>query len=227
MVRGRAWIPLLGVLLAGIVAMQVEVLKLSATMGRALERGTALQSRNDQLRASVASLSDAERIERLAVAQGMVMPAPVAVTFLARHANGNVDQAVARLQAPDATGFMASLPVADTTVGASAGSSAAASTIAATVSPGVGSTSTAPAVPATGSGAPASASGVPATGTGTPAAASGAPGAGSGAPGATSGTPAANAGGTAPAVAPAAPTGQGATGQPASSTGAAALATGG
>ena len=30
LVRGRAWIPLLGVLLAGIVAMQVEVLKLGA-----------------------------------------------------------------------------------------------------------------------------------------------------------------------------------------------------
>src|SRR5689334_10730035 len=35
-VRGRAWIPLLGVLLAGIVAMQVEVLKLNAGIGRSL-----------------------------------------------------------------------------------------------------------------------------------------------------------------------------------------------
>ncbi len=42
-------------LLAGIVAMQVEVLKLSANMGRSIERGTALQSRNEQLRASVAA----------------------------------------------------------------------------------------------------------------------------------------------------------------------------
>ena len=33
-VRGRVWIPLLGVLLVGIVAMQVEILKLGAGMGR-------------------------------------------------------------------------------------------------------------------------------------------------------------------------------------------------
>ncbi len=51
-VRGRYWIPILGALLAGIVAMQVEVLKLSANIGRAIERGTSLQSRNEQLRAS-------------------------------------------------------------------------------------------------------------------------------------------------------------------------------
>ncbi len=81
-VRGRAWIPILGVLLAGIVAMQVEVLKLNASMGRSLERGTALASRNQQLRASVSALSDDARIERLAAQQGMVMPAPEAVTFL-------------------------------------------------------------------------------------------------------------------------------------------------
>src|SRR5581483_3817337 len=56
LIRGRAWIPVLGVMLAGIVAMQVEVLKLGATMGRAIEQGSALQSRNELLRDSVASL---------------------------------------------------------------------------------------------------------------------------------------------------------------------------
>src|SRR5205085_660663 len=34
LVRGRAWIPVLGVMLAGIVAMQVAVLKLGAGVGR-------------------------------------------------------------------------------------------------------------------------------------------------------------------------------------------------
>ncbi len=56
-VRGRAWILILGVMLAGIVAMQVEVLKLGASIGRSIEQSTALQSRNELLRASVASLS--------------------------------------------------------------------------------------------------------------------------------------------------------------------------
>ena len=50
--------------------MQVEVLKLSATTGRSIERGTALASRNEQLRASVAELSDDQRIERLAARWG-------------------------------------------------------------------------------------------------------------------------------------------------------------
>src|SRR5438105_2710091 len=35
-VRGRAWILVLGVMLAGIVAMQVELLKLNASIGRSL-----------------------------------------------------------------------------------------------------------------------------------------------------------------------------------------------
>ena len=46
-VRGRAWIPLLGVLLAGIVAAQVEILKLGASMGRSLEQTTTLTSQNE------------------------------------------------------------------------------------------------------------------------------------------------------------------------------------
>ena len=43
-VRGRAWIPLLGVLLVGIVAMQVEILKLGAGMGRWIHRSSTLQT---------------------------------------------------------------------------------------------------------------------------------------------------------------------------------------
>ena len=46
-IRGRAWIPLLGVLLAGIVATQVEILKLGASMGRSLEQTSSLTSQNE------------------------------------------------------------------------------------------------------------------------------------------------------------------------------------
>ena len=106
-VRGRAWIPLLGVMLAGIVAMQVEVLKVGASMGRALERGTALQSRNELLRESVASLADDQRIESLAAGMGMVMPAPDGVGFLSARSGANVQRAIADIHAPDAQGFLA------------------------------------------------------------------------------------------------------------------------
>src|SRR5205085_11686362 len=81
-VRGRAWIPLLGVMLAGIVAMQVELLKLNADTGRSIELIGSLQGRNDLLRAQVASSSDPKRIERLASPMGMTMPGPEAITFL-------------------------------------------------------------------------------------------------------------------------------------------------
>ena len=63
-------------MLAGIVAMQVEVLKLGASMGRSLERNSVLSSENAALRQSVATLGDDQRIEQLAGTMGMVMPPP-------------------------------------------------------------------------------------------------------------------------------------------------------
>jgi hypothetical protein len=121
-VRGRAWIPLLGVLLAGIVAMQVEVLKLGAGIGRSIERGTELQSRNELLRASVAGLADDRRIERLAAGMGMVMPTADAIDFLSLRPVGYVPRAAASIHQPDAAAFKASLPVTDSSTNPSAAS---------------------------------------------------------------------------------------------------------
>jgi len=81
-VRGRAWIALLGLMLVGIVAMQVEVLKYGASIGRALQNISVLQSRNELLRASVSALSSDQRIEREAARMGMTMPAPGEYAFL-------------------------------------------------------------------------------------------------------------------------------------------------
>jgi cell division protein FtsL len=115
-IRGRVWIPLLGVLLAGIVAMQVEVLKLNAGIGRSLERSSSLQGQNELLRASVARLSDEQRIERIAAAQmGMVMPAPTQLRFVHSGAR-SVERALGSIHAPDGTNFIAHLP----TIGAPA-----------------------------------------------------------------------------------------------------------
>jgi hypothetical protein len=104
-VRGRVWIPLLGVLLAGIVAAQVEILKLGANMGRALEQTTTLTTQNEALRGSVAQLSDDQRIERLAANMGLVLPPPGAVGYLAAKPNGDVAGALANLHAPAASAF--------------------------------------------------------------------------------------------------------------------------
>ncbi len=105
-VRGRAWIPLLGVMLTGIVAMQVEVLKLGTSIGRSIERGSALQSRNELLRASVSALSDDQRIERLAAGMGMTMAEPAGITFLPAGAGANVQQAIANIHRGNAQAFL-------------------------------------------------------------------------------------------------------------------------
>jgi len=149
-VRGRAWIPILGVLLAGIVAMQVEVLKLSATMGSTIQRGTALESRNQQLRASVAELSDDQRIERLAAAMGMVMPDPSAMSFLSTRP-GDIHAALANIHQPDANGYMLALPAIDTPAGAAAAAAAAAAATGVTSTTTLGQTSSV----ATGTSVPA------------------------------------------------------------------------
>jgi hypothetical protein len=92
-------------MLAGIVAMQVEVLKLGATMGRAIERGSALQTRNELLRESVATLADDQRIIRLASSRlGMIMPAPGGVGFLQAR-GANAAKAAANIKPPDSAAF--------------------------------------------------------------------------------------------------------------------------
>jgi hypothetical protein len=142
-VRGRYWIPLLGVLLVGIVAMQVEVLKLNAGIGRSLERTTSLQARNEQMRYAVARAADDQRIESKAAHMGMVMPPPAAIHFLAEHPVTDVGPAIANIRAPDPTGFEAALTAAAATTAASSATVAAgdtASTAAAATSSSSGAT---------------------------------------------------------------------------------------
>jgi hypothetical protein len=158
LLRGRAWIPVLGLLLAGIVALQVSMLKLGSSIGRSVELGASLQSQNEQLRASVASLADDQRIERLAAGMGMVMAAPQAIAFLSPKPEGGASQAAANLKAPDSSAFLAALqassaPAPGTSTGPGS-ASASASTSASYVSP----SSSSSAIPAAGTG-PGSAGG--------------------------------------------------------------------
>jgi hypothetical protein len=143
-VRGRSWIPLLGVLLVGIVAMQVEVLKLGASIGRSLERASGLQSTNQQLRANLASLADDQRIERIAAGMGMVMPAPEAIGFISTRP-GDAGRAVANIHAPDPSGFLSSLTASDSPA-TGTGASGATGT---TASAATGTTASAPTEAAT------------------------------------------------------------------------------
>jgi hypothetical protein len=187
-IRGRAWIPLLGVLLAGIVAMQVEVLKLNASIGSSLERGTALQSRNELLRASYTSLDGAQRIESLAARMGMVMPAPAAIRFLSLGQSGDVQRAVTNIHQPDPTSFAAQLALTDS---ASASQAPATTAVVPTTTSGstgvtdtiqpssaTGTTDTTSSSPPTDTAAPSTPTGTPATPPAATTAPSGAPTAG-------------------------------------------------
>ena len=109
LVRGRAWIPVLGVLLTGIVAMQVEILKVGTSLGRSLERTTSLQGQNESLQADVAGLAEYQRIERLATGMGMVMPSPGLLTFVAPHPQSQVHAGIANIHSPDPAGFATQL----------------------------------------------------------------------------------------------------------------------
>jgi hypothetical protein len=203
-VRGRTWILLLGVMLAGIVAMQVELLKLNASVGRSLQLGTALQSRNELLRASVSSLSDAQRIERLASGMGMVLAGPTAVQFLGGRP-ADPGRAAANIRAPDATTFQTSLQALLASASANSGQGGAAtsgtpagppgiqtagSATAAPLSSGTSSQTTAATTTQAAQTPPAGGAGTPAGGAGTPAGGAGTPIGGAGTPAGGAATPA-------------------------------------
>jgi hypothetical protein len=109
LVRGRVWIPLLGVLLTGIVAIQVEVLKLGAGIGRSVNLATQLQSRNELLTAGDAALSSDQRIMREAAKLGMYMPGPTETGFVSAGGRSAVHKAIQGVRTPDAQAFLAAL----------------------------------------------------------------------------------------------------------------------
>jgi hypothetical protein len=122
-IRGRAWIPLLGVLLVGIVGMQVEILKLGTGMGRWIERSSTLSAKNEALQANVAALMDDQRIETLAAKMGMVMPDPTTLSFLSAQP-GVAAQAAANIHSPDPSGFASQIASQVATAQAADGTSA-------------------------------------------------------------------------------------------------------
>jgi hypothetical protein len=109
LLRGRAWIWLIGILLGGIVAMQVSLLKLNAGISNAVTTTSTLERQNADIEAEIATLSSIERVRDAAMAEDMVTPAPGAVAFL--HARPDRDAALAarRMEPPSdtATAIMA------------------------------------------------------------------------------------------------------------------------
>ena len=82
LLRGRVWIWVIGILLGGIVAMQVSLLKLNAGISNAVTTASTLERQNADFEAQIARLSAGERVRQAASAENMVTPAPGAVEFL-------------------------------------------------------------------------------------------------------------------------------------------------
>ena len=70
LLRGRLWVGCIGVLLAGIVFLNVSLLEIAHTSTLA----SAIDRQNSSLRMRLAALDSTERIQRLAIARGMVFP---------------------------------------------------------------------------------------------------------------------------------------------------------
>jgi cell division protein FtsL len=82
LLRGRSWVALVGVLLAGIVFLNVSVLQLNRGIASTDAQSAALEQTNSGLRAQVAKLDSAERIQRLAAARGFVLPQPGQLAYI-------------------------------------------------------------------------------------------------------------------------------------------------
>ncbi len=108
-VRGRAWIPVLGIMLVAIVALRVEVLKLTSGVGTQIQEASELQSSNATLRSSVSELSGNQRIEQLAESMGMVMPGPMDVHFVPVAAGTHLASAIKGIHTPESDTFLTSL----------------------------------------------------------------------------------------------------------------------
>ncbi|MCL4286234.1 MAG: hypothetical protein KJ006_01140 [Thermoleophilia bacterium] len=96
MARGRAWIVVLGILLCGIVAINVLGLSLSAAGSETSTKIDELQRQNSVLRARIANRLSSERISESAAALGLQVPAPDAVDYL-RARRSDAERAAERL----------------------------------------------------------------------------------------------------------------------------------
>ncbi|MGV1050030.1 MAG: hypothetical protein ACOYD4_16070, partial [Solirubrobacterales bacterium] len=87
MTRGRAWIGVLGLLLAGIVTLNVVTLSFAASAGKIDEQTSALEEENSMLKSRIAEKFSASRVHGEGAAQGLAMPTaadPTVIQFSPR-----------------------------------------------------------------------------------------------------------------------------------------------
>ena len=101
LLAGRGWIALIGVLLAGIVFFNVDLLQMNRDIARDAERAAALKRENGRLRLDMARLASSERIQEAAARLGLVLPAPGEVRYLRVRPGLDARRAARAISEPD------------------------------------------------------------------------------------------------------------------------------
>jgi cell division protein FtsL len=155
---GRTWIALVAFALIGIVTMQLGLLKLNASVGRALEHQALLQRENAALSIENSELSAGNRVESQAARNGMTLVAAGALRFLTTRGASDASRGAAALRShvpPTTAGSQATTAESTSSGGAesanaSTGSETEKSTDTNTEAPGSTSTSASSSEAATG-----------------------------------------------------------------------------
>jgi cell division protein FtsL len=113
LLRGPVYIALVGVLLAGIVFFNVDVLELNHGIARTDSRAAQLKRDNAALTLELAKLGSSERIQRLALEAGLVLPQPGDVRYLRAH-RMDARRALRVMTAPDPSSAAAAVPTSVT-----------------------------------------------------------------------------------------------------------------
>jgi len=85
LLRGRLWVGFIGVLLVGIVFLNVSLLQLNQDIARTSVHAAALERQNSGLRERLAAMDSVDRTIRVAQTRGMVMPPPGEYRYLRAH----------------------------------------------------------------------------------------------------------------------------------------------
>src|SRR4051794_41581632 len=109
LLRGPAYIAVVGLLLAGIVFFNVDVLELNHGIARTDTRASQLKRENAALTLQLAKLGSSERIQRVARDNGLVLPQPGDVRYL-RAGRLDAARALRVMTAPDSSSAAAVVP---------------------------------------------------------------------------------------------------------------------
>ncbi len=145
LLRGRVWVACIGILLVGIVFLNVSLLGLNSGIAVTADQAADLRRENAELRLDVARLGATDRIQRVAESRGFVMPGPADVEYVDAEPDGSGERAARALANLGAALPAEPLPTAGT---APAPAEAAPATAAPTAPPPVAGAPPEPPAPA-------------------------------------------------------------------------------